>query len=261
MSETLTLVKELNIDEFNYYIEQIINSPVDFCRGDIDKAFYSNVLNNCDLLIVNIVNKGIKGFACVNFIDGDEEKGLYIDLICNVDYHSMKTRQDYERLKGRDMINSIINYGISNGYKYVSLSAIESVITYYWYLGFRFDDRSPINEKAQQRLNELLAILRNKSASEEEKELAANEVFKKYSGDFYNENKQSMSKLSIKQRVDVVKDDGILMVKYLNGQSGGKRLKRKTKKAKNKKKVKKSRKKKLKTRRRKSLKRRKTKRL
>ena len=40
MSETLTLVKELNIDEFNYYIDQIINSPVDFCRGDIDKTFY-----------------------------------------------------------------------------------------------------------------------------------------------------------------------------------------------------------------------------
>ena len=26
-----------------YYIEQIINSPVDFCRGDIDKTFYSDV--------------------------------------------------------------------------------------------------------------------------------------------------------------------------------------------------------------------------
>ena len=224
-----TLILDRKNKDFEKKIEKIKSSKADICKNTIGKDFYNDALNECDLLIVNIVNEEVKGFACVNFIhDDDSEKGLYIDLICNLEYHPMKTRQDYEKLKGKDIINSIINYGNSNGYKYVSLSAIESVITYYWYLGFRFDDRSPLSEKADLRLNELLSILKKKNTPEEDKEAAANEIFKKYSGEFYSENKQSMSQLSIKQRVNVVKENGILMVKYLHT-FGGKNRKSKKK--------------------------------
>ena len=212
------------IDFIKYNIE---SKKISYCKGEVGNEFVLQSINTCDYLFVNISNEDIRGFACVTKLDDY----LYVDLICNLDYHPMTTRSEYEKFKGKDMILKIIKLGRDLGLKYIKLKALESVITYYLYLGFKLL-HYPSSEIGKQKLSDNLKALRSKE--EEIKESAAKDIFKSSSGKFYGNKQQTkISADTIGERTDDIRSEGIDMIYNLQ-QTGGKKMK-KTKKRKNKK--------------------------
>lgn len=212
------------IDFIKYNIE---SKKISYCKGEVSNEFVIQSISTCDYLFVNISNEDIRGFACVTKFDDY----LYVDLICNLDYHSMTTRSEYEKFKGKDMIIKIIKLGRDLGLKYIKLKALESVITYYLYLGFKLL-HNPSSNIGKQKLSDNLKALRSKE--EEIKENAAKDIFKSSSGKFYNDKEQKkISADTIGDRTDLIRSEGIDMIYNLQ-ETGGKKMK-KTKKYKNKK--------------------------
>lgn len=198
---------------------------IKYCKGDVANDFVIYSLYNCDYLFVNISNDNIRGFACVTQIDDY----LYVDLICNLDYHPMTTRSEYEKFKGKDMISKIIEKGKELSLRHIKLKAIESVITYYLYLGFKLL-HNPSSELGKKKLSDNLKALR--SNEEHIKESAAIKIFKASSGKFYGDKQQQkISAETIGERTEDIRSEGIDMIYDLQ-EMGGKRKKRnkKTKK-------------------------------
>ena len=108
------------------------------------------------------------------------------------------------KYSGKNIIEAIINFGKTLKVKYVKLSAIEKVISFYYKLNFRFIDSPNTNTAVLEELR-----LAQSSNNETAKDKVLNKIIGKYYKGFYNETFQS--KLGNDKKVEAM-DDGIPMI-------------------------------------------------
>lgn len=120
-------------------VSKVINSKCEsICKDAVDLGFIQGSILNCDYLVVNYFNRNIVGFACVIYMEDGE--GVYIDLICNSDPETYMNifNNNKTAFGGKHMIDVIKKRSTEEGRKYIKLSALTPVISYYSYLGFDF---------------------------------------------------------------------------------------------------------------------------
>ena len=218
MSNIITIEKNKNKKLYKQYAEQIIKTGArGFCASEINNDFLTETLELSDYLIIHSYNNTIRGFACIDVIM-KPEKHVYIHLICNVKHHNMQTRKSSSiKYSGKHIIQHIISLAKKKRAKYVKLSAINNVITYYYNLGFNFDSPDLIHDTRDELLNKLKIAQKNKD--EKETELILNKIVSKYFKGFYNEKRQQIiGEDEEKNRYVVGRDDGIPMIYYIKQQ-------------------------------------------
>ena len=191
------------------------NGATKLCSSEINKTFLQETLELSDYLIIHMHRNNIRGFACVDY-DKYPERHLYINLICNVKHHSMKTRKTKKDVKygGKHIIQYVIDMAKKKRVKYVKLSAINNVITYYYHLGFVFDSPDMVGEPQVDLIRKLNEAQENKD--EREKERILNKIVGKYFKGFYSEKRQrEIGEDEEEDRKIVARDDGIPMIYYL----------------------------------------------
>jgi hypothetical protein len=198
------------------------------CRDKIGDVFVENAITHAAILVVNIFNKNIIGFAAVSRYN--DERGnpyLYIDLICNSS-PSLGTRVGV-RLGAKAIIDRIEALAISEGCSSVKLSAVGDVIPYYYRLGYDFDtvylkDEITMNQKLQKTAKDLIERLRTaqlvQDMEEEEKQFM--KIIQRFQPGFLSEKSQSdvASKTSAAARTGPARDEGMPMTKLLRRADG-----------------------------------------
>jgi len=182
---------------FRIYSKRLLkeNAERSLCMSDIKNDFLEESLEYADYLVIHTFQYDgyteIRGFACVIHENDDNDSHLYLKLICNSKFHSMETRiqEDKPKMKGMDIMNEIIKLGEKLEVKYIKLDAIENVISYYYNLGFRFENREQ-GEHVKER--ELVKQLRMGQLLHDDAKSARalNEIVAKFYPGFYNEAKQ-----------------------------------------------------------------------
>ena len=112
----------------------------ELCREEVGNTFIEESLEQCDFLLLNIFSRKIIGFSTVLYTE--DRKGLYISLICNAKPDTFMNIFNSKRgdpKSGKDMISTVITIARTEGLKYVKLRALNTVISYYHYLGFTFE--------------------------------------------------------------------------------------------------------------------------
>ena len=191
------------------------NGATKLCASEINKDFLRETLELSDYLIIHMHRNNLRGFACVDY-DNYPERHLYINLICNVKHHSMQTRKTKKDVKysGKSIIQFVIDMAKKKRVKYVKLSAINNVITYYYHLGFRFDSPDMMGEPQADLIRKLNEAQKNKD--EREKERILNKIVGKYFKGFYSEKRQrEIGEDEEENRKVVARDDGIPMIYYI----------------------------------------------
>lgn len=245
MSHILTLHKDDDRDTMDKYKAAIFTSfirPIDTpCKGSIGPDFIYETLNACEYLIIH--QKGnsshkpeIFGFVCVNhYLDSNNKNYLYVDLICNNNIHHYNFRN--KSASGKSLLDAVNDLAISamvDAY-YIKLSAIESVITYYWKLGYRFPDVTNMS-KAETKVKNLLiaqsAIKKGEDniidaakrhdnrlvkKCEEKLESLKTESRKRYEDIIVHYTKGFLAdtKMTKSDKIEFEKENGIYMVKQL----------------------------------------------
>jgi hypothetical protein len=216
MSNIVIIEKKRQKRLYNEYAELIKkNGATKLCSSEINNEFLHETFEFADYLFVHMHRDNIRGFACVDYITSPE-RHLYISLICNVKHHSMQTRKTKKDVKysGKHIIQRIIELGRKKRVKYIKLSAINKVITYYHYLGFTFDSPDFRNNPKDALIIELKKAEANKNGREINRIL--NKMVGKYFKGFYNEKRQrEIGENEEKNRKMVARDDGIPMIYYL----------------------------------------------
>lgn len=205
-------IKILNNEsvEFNKYADIIgKHSFTRLCNKSVAGKYVKYSLERCDLLFVNVdENDDVRGFATIIF----DKLGIYIDVICSSAlYHPMVRRSgEFLHFSGKHIIEYVKDYAKENKIKYIHLSALESVITYYYKLGFRFfGNDGDLNEELSKRESKLMSDLReSKSTSEIEKNLNK-VIIRKYPG-YLSEKTQSS--ISGTNRTEFVRSEGVPML-------------------------------------------------
>ena len=220
-------VVELSNLEFN--INQIKkNAEKRICQNKIGGGFISASLDSCDYLFIHKYGEDIRGFATVKKFIGDFGKEyLYIDLICNSVW-GMETRSSEIRAGAKAIIDKVVEKGIELNVSYIKLNAIDSVISYYWRLGFRFPDVTR-SDKAQQLVNELRTT--QQVGNDDETERVMNQIILRYYPNHLSEKTQQLLATTTGTRIEYALDSGIPMIKYIE-RRGGRKYKRSGKKSK-----------------------------
>ena len=242
MSEILVFNMRDNREEFTKYSREILkNARVEFCQGKIGEQFIYETLNECDYLFVHKFQNDIRGFATIyHYSDNAGKTYLYINLICNSIFHSMKTRatKDLRRIGGKAIIERVIQLAQQLGCDYVKLSAIDAVIPYYYKLGFRFLS-APLNSEIERKASGLVRGLRVAQQQDftPEVEKKMKQIIARYYPGYLSEGTQSMLGKVSGSRIATMQDNGIPMIYDLHAaRTGGK--KRKTRRNKRKKTIK-----------------------
>jgi len=247
MSYILTLHRDDDRDVMKKYKAAIFTSfirPLEDdtpCKGSIGPDFIYQTLNACEYLIIH--QKGnsshkpeIFGFVCVNhYLDSNNKNYLYVDLICNNNIHHYNFRN--KSASGKSLLDAVNDLAIStmvDAY-YIKLSAIESVITYYWKLGYRFPDVINIS-KAETKVKSLLnaqsaikkgedniidAVKKNNSRlvkiCEEKLESLKDESRKRYEDIIVHYTKGFLAdtKMTKSDKIEFEKENGIYMINQL----------------------------------------------
>ena len=117
------------------------------CRGEIRADFAHAAFNEADIIIVSRdTTGGLRGFCCVK--KGYPKPGyLYVDLICSAPgaggaARGFRKRNAAERTQmlesGRSLLQALKEYCTAAGWRGIFLRAVSNVVTYYYYLGWRF---------------------------------------------------------------------------------------------------------------------------
>lgn len=231
MSEILVYHIEANPDEFDYYSQEILkNARVQFCQGKIGEQFIYETLQECDYLFVHKFENDIRGFATIyHYSDNADKTYLYINLICNSIFHSMKTRatKDLRRIGGKAIIERVMQLAQQLGCDYVKLSAIDAVIPYYYKLGFRFLS-APLNSEIESKAAGLVRGLRVAQQQDYSPEIEnkMKQIITRYYPGYLSEGTQGMLGKVSGSRIATMQDDGIPMIYDLHAtRTGGKKRK------------------------------------
>ena len=205
MSKIIVINKSKPKDDqlFQIYSERLLkeNAEKSLCMSDIKNDFLEDSLEDADYLFIHTFqydgHDEIRGFACViheTDDTDDDDSHLYLKLICNSKFHSMETRiqEDKPKMKGTDIMKEIIKLGEKLKVKYIKLDAIESVISYYYNLGFRFENREQGKHGEHGKDRELVNQLRMGQLLHDDAKTtrATNEIVAKFYPGFYSEAKQ-----------------------------------------------------------------------
>jgi len=212
MSQIEIIRRKKEPELFEHYSQRISRiGKKNLCFNEVSDEFIEHCSENSDYLICHTFDNVIRGFSYLTL--HSNPKHLYIDLICNSKFHSMNRRSISRAIKysGKNIIEAIINFGKTLKVKYVKLSAIEKVISFYYKLNFRFIDSSNTNTAFLEELR-----LAQSSNNETAKEKVLNKIIGKYYKGFYNEAFQS--KLGKEKKVEAM-DDGIPMIYTYKPQS------------------------------------------
>lgn len=220
-SEIVIVDKDSDRDGlFEYYKERILSSGERICNKEISKGFIEESLDMCDLLFIHTYDygtrgeKGIRGFACVMEITVPKHY-LYIDLICNMPFH-METRhtRGMEKYGGKHMLNKIRDLAIDNDIYEIRLKALDHVISYYYHLGYRFENSRLQHDITDKIVSKLRKALKEGNMYESERILGV--IVKKYYPKFYSETKQAeLASVPREERIEKIREDGIPMVLML----------------------------------------------
>lgn len=220
------------------------NAEKSLCMSDIKNDFLHDSLEDADYLFVHTFQYDgyteIRGFACVIHETNDEvdeeNDHLYLKLICNSKFHSMETRiqEGKTKRKGTDIMKEIIKLGEKLKAKYIKLDAIEGVISYYYNLGFRFENREHTEHVNE---GELVNQLRMGQLLHDDAKTtrAMNEIVARFYPGFYSEAKQREFGEGDGTRKEQAMEYGIPMIYNIStkdtsiNHKGGKRLTRKHK--------------------------------
>ena len=220
------------------------NAEKSLCMSDIKNDFLHDSLEDADYLFVHTFQYDgyteIRGFACVIHETNDEvdeeNDHLYLKLICNSKFHSMETRIQEGKTKGKgtDIMKEIIKLGEKLKVKYIKLDAIEGVISYYYNLGFRFENREHTEHVKE---GELVNQLRMGQLLHDDAKTtrAMNEIVARFYPGFYSEAKQREFGEGDGTRKEQAMEYGIPMIYNIStkdtsiNHKGGKRLTRKHK--------------------------------
>ena len=117
------------------------------CRGEIESSFANAALDEADIIIVSLdTTGGLRGFCCVKK-NYPKPGYLYVDLICSAPgaggaARGFRERNPAERAQmlesGRSLLQSLKGYCGNAGWHGIFLRAVSNVVTYYYYLGWRF---------------------------------------------------------------------------------------------------------------------------
>ena len=117
------------------------------CRGEIEAPFAHGALDEADIIIVsNDTTGGLRGFCCVKK-NYPKAGYLYVDLICSAPgvggaAGGFRQRNQAERAQmlesGRTLLQTLKDYCTAAGWRGIFLRAVSNVVTYYYYLGWRF---------------------------------------------------------------------------------------------------------------------------
>jgi hypothetical protein len=215
---------------FQYDIEKIGTKYL--CLDEINREFLEESLDDSNYLFVHLFGEEIRGFACV-YLEDKPERHLYVNLICNSKFHPMKTRisGDAKRFGGKNIMDEIKRLGEKLQVKYIKLNAINNVISYYYSIGFRFE-----NSKLQREIeteHQLIGNLRRAQIQgyDEEVERQLDIIVGRFYPGFYSETMQRKIGEGDEERKVVARDDGIPMIYYLqsNSKSNGGTKKKKRK--------------------------------
>ena len=117
------------------------------CRGEIESSFANAALDEADIIIVSLdTTGGLRGFCCVKK-NYPKPGYLYVDLICSAPgaggaARGFRQRNAAERAQmlesGRSLLQTLKDYCTAAGWRGIFLRAVSNVVTYYYYLGWRF---------------------------------------------------------------------------------------------------------------------------
>lgn len=209
MSKIEIFQKNKDKQEYSYHSEKIQKiGEKHLCFSEISKDFILDTIEYSEYLIVHTYNSSIRGFAYLTFYN-KPKRNLYVDLICNTRFHNMKTRSNKNRIQysGKNMIQKILELGKKVKVKYIELSAIKSVINYYYNLGFRFKNNFKVDKTL---LDNLRKAQLEKNTKEINKNL--NKIITKYYSGFYNEQKQYKFAMDTSDKKKAAIEDGISMI-------------------------------------------------
>jgi|AntAceMinimDraft_6_1070360.scaffolds.fasta_scaffold05518_3 hypothetical protein len=206
---------------FQYDIEKIGTKYL--CLDEINREFLEESLDDSNYLFVHLFGEEIRGFACV-YLEDKPEKHLYVNLICNSKFHTMKTRisGDAKRFGGKNIIDEIKRLGEKLQVKYIKLNAINNVISYYYSIGFRFENSKLQREIETER--QLIGNLRKAQIQgyDEEVERQLDIIVGRFYPGFYSETMQRKIGEGEEERKVVAREDGIPMIYYLQSNSNSK---------------------------------------
>lgn len=234
MSEIILIEKDKNSDKYDEYSKKIISMHGTLCNKEISKEFIEESLDLSDFLFIHKSGRDLRGFACV-VLEETPEKHLFVNVICNIAFHSMIIRSvasGKSRFGGKNIIQEIIKLGEKLKVKLIKLDAIPSVISYYSHIGFVFENDKLQQKDGKKSISKLRKLQLTGNESSINKQLDF--IVTRYYPNFYNETTQTKigAEYSKDNRTEIIRDKGISMIYKLKSKSGGKR--RKTRKRKNK---------------------------
>jgi hypothetical protein len=227
-SQILVLQEESDEPRFTEYKEKLLSENRSkiyagryLCQDKIGDDFVNNSITDATILVVNIFNENIIGFAAISRYSDDHGEYLYIDLICN-SIPSLVTRKG-QRLGAKAIIDRIEALARSEGCYSIKLSAVGDVIPYYYRLGYEFDtvflkDGKSINDTLKKEAHELITELRTaqieRSMKKQEKRFIKiiHRFFPGYLSEKYQRDVASKSGSA---RTGPASDQGIPMTKLL----------------------------------------------
>ncbi len=231
MSSILFVDVNRHVELYETYkdaIKQI--GATNLCYSQITDEFLEETMDSCDFLYIHLYNGDIRGFACVS-LEYEPDKHLYVDLICNMRFHQMETRfsQGKERYSGKNIMSNIIKLGKKLKCKSIRLNAIKEVISYYFNIGFHFENIRLQREIESER--EHIEQLRKSQIERNDDESVRNldRIVGRFYPGFYNEIKQRQigEEDNNDNRKEIAMEDGIPMVYNLHV-TGGRKVKRNT---------------------------------
>jgi hypothetical protein len=203
----------------------VMNASSSMCQGKIDDVFLKYSLDNAQYLFANYYYNHIIGFASVMFHYDENNPSktyLYIDLICNAPPNPSTPVNTINKKGAKDMINSIEELGRQLGCDYIKLNAIDSVIPYYFKLGFNFvtvynNKGEEINQYLHNKASNLIKELRNSQMNDDthtQEKSMITIIQRFYPGYLSEKSQKNISEIGI-NRTSPSRDGGIPMIKHI----------------------------------------------
>lgn len=227
MSEIIFINKDKDAELYEYYENEITRiGAATLCYSQIPNDFLEEALDVSEYLYVHLYDGEIRGFAAV-YLEDKPDKHLYINLICNTKFHAMETRlnEGKERYSGKNIMNEIVKQAKQLKCKSIRLNAIKDVISYYFNIGFHFENIRLQREIESER--EYIQKLRSAQLHGDNDEVIRylDRIVGRFYPGFYSEKMQRKigEEEDNDDRKEIAMEDGIPMVYYLPLNGGKKK--------------------------------------
>jgi hypothetical protein len=179
-------IKVVELPNTEYLVNSIVNNAKTYCSGKIGVDYAKQLADGSYRMPDGAINRvmyiGSEGETVRAFVIVTKFQDYwYIDLICSAPTAGVDTRKMSllrslrKKINGRTLLSQIAQDASGAGMKYIKLSALEGVITYYYSQGYQFIQRCDgkgepewIKEEMKELENAQKAILDNNPDDGEE---------------------------------------------------------------------------------------------